>query len=104
MILIVWQFRPAPGREADFETAYGPAGVWASFFRKSAGYRGTELAQDVKDRGRYLTLDRWDSEEAFLAFERAHATEYAAIDRECEPLCAEERFFGRFQWPVAPPG
>jgi len=100
MIVIVWQFRPTPGREADFARVYGPNGVWVSFFRKGAGYRETELLQDVEDGGRFLTLDRWDSEDDFVAFERAHAVEYAAIDRECEALCSEERFLGRFRGPA----
>jgi heme-degrading monooxygenase HmoA len=104
MIVIVWQFRAASGREADFVRAYGPDGVWVAFFRKGSGYRETELVRDLADRGRFLTLDRWDSEDAFLAFGRAHAAEYAAIDRQCEALCAEERLLGRFEWPVALPG
>ena len=103
MTVIVWQFRPVPGREADFVRAYGPDGLWVSFFRKGTGYRGTELVQDLRDRGRFLTLDRWDSEAAFLLFEQEHAAEYAAIDRQCESLCAEERFLGRLEWPPVLP-
>jgi heme-degrading monooxygenase HmoA len=103
LLVIVWQFRSVPGREADFVRAYGPDGLWVSFFRKGAGYRETELLQDRADPVRFLTFDRWDSEDAFLLFEREHAAEYAAIDRQCEPLCTEERFLGRFEWPPVLP-
>ena len=104
MLLIVWQFRPAPGREADFVHAYGTDGPWVALFRKARGYRESVLAQDAFDPGRFLTLDWWDSESSFEAFEREHAPEYAAIDSTCEPLCAEERPLGRFHVPPAAPG
>ena len=68
------------------------------------GYRGTDLAQDLSDPGRFFTLDSWDSEAAFEAFEREHAREYSALDRRCEALCAQESFVGRFRVSPMPPG
>jgi heme-degrading monooxygenase HmoA len=102
VFLIVWQFRPAPDREVEFVRAYGADGAWASLFRKSAGYRETVLAQSASDPRQFLTLDWWDSEASFEAFKDDHGPEYAALDRECEALCAEERPLGRFQVPPIP--
>jgi heme-degrading monooxygenase HmoA len=104
VLLIAWQFRPALGREAEFVVAYGSDGAWASLFRKAEGYRGTTLAQDTSDPGRFLTLDSWDSEAAFEAFEREHAGDYSALDRQCEALCAQESLVGRFRVPPMTPG
>ncbi len=104
MHLIVWQFRPAPGREAEFVETNGAEGAWASLFRRAEGYRGTTLAQDISDPGRFFTLDSWDSEAAFEAFKREYAVEYSALDKRCEALCAQETFVGRFHVPPAPPG
>jgi heme-degrading monooxygenase HmoA len=103
VFLIVWQFRPAPGREADFVRAYGADGPWAVLFRKGEGYRESVLAQDASDPRRFLVLDWWDSESSFEAFESEHGREYAALDESCEALCAEERPLGRFRVPPAPP-
>jgi hypothetical protein len=88
---IVWEFLPAPGREREFVAAYGEGGAWVALFRRGAGYLGTEL-RPVADRpGWYRTIDRWASAEAYAAFRDAFAAEYAAIDRACEALTAEER-------------
>lgn len=51
----------------------------------------------MKDPARYLTLDFWESREAYDAFRAQHAAEYAAIDRECEALTAEEKALGNFE-------
>ena len=99
MLLIVWQFRPAPGREAEFRRAYGSDGPWVSLFRKAEGYRESTLAQDTSDPDRFLVLDSWDSEPSFAAFERDHGQEYADLDEKCAALCAEERLVGRFRVP-----
>lgn len=96
MIVIVWEFRVQPGRAAGFERAYGSEGDWALLFRRSPGYRGTELLRDPEDPDRYLTLDRWEDASDFDAFKAAHGDEYRALDAACEPLCSEERLIGRF--------
>ncbi len=61
------------------------------------GFVATELNRDLKDPARYLTLDFWESREAYDAFRAQHAAEYAAIDRECEALTAEEKALGAFE-------
>jgi hypothetical protein len=55
--LVAWQFRPKRGAERQFEAAYGPHGVWAKFFMRGEGFIATELNHDLRDPGRYLTLD-----------------------------------------------
>jgi heme-degrading monooxygenase HmoA len=94
--VVIWQFRPLAGAERRFEEAYGPNGAWARLFAGGEGFLRTELHRDLKDPGRYLTLDVWISKEAYGAFRAKHAAEYAAIDRECEILTAEETPLGEF--------
>ena len=60
----------------EFEQVYGPEGSWSEFFRRGAGYVGTELLRDVEVPGRYLVLDRWESREAYQAFVEANREEY----------------------------
>ncbi len=48
------------------------------------------LIRDVSRRGRYLTVDRWATAEAFDVFRRTHAAEYEALDARCEPWTETE--------------
>jgi len=38
MLVRVWEYEVAPGREAEFEQLYGSAGAWAQLFARSAGH------------------------------------------------------------------
>ena len=96
MYTILWEFRPAAGKEKAFESAYGPDGVWPPFFAKGDGYVGTELLTDVERPGRYVTIDRWQSREHYETFNREHAAEYAEIDKRCEALTESEDQIGSF--------
>ena len=95
--LRVWQFRAAPGRDAEFEAAYGPGGAWARFFRLGDGYLGTELLRPAVDAGPWLTIDRWHTEADWQRFLDAHGDAYRELDRRLQPLCAEEAEIGDFE-------
>ena len=95
--LILWEFRPRPGSEREFEIAYGPRGEWAALFAKGEGYLGTQLFRDLQDSSRYLTLDRWLSRDAFETFRRLHSQAYEALDRRFEELTAHEAALGSFE-------
>src|SRR2546422_5287121 len=95
--LILWEFRPRPGKEPELETAYGPGGDWARLFRRSGEYLGTHLLRDVGDPCRYFTLDRWTSRGAFEDFRRFHRSDYLELDRRCERLTEHEAHLGAFE-------
>ena|ERR1700742_4430890 len=94
--VIVWEFRVRPDREAEFEEKYGPEGLWARLFRKSADYERTELVRDVAIKGRFLTLDYWQTEEAFHEFKQRNLAEYERLDKEFEGLTEQETRLGAF--------
>jgi len=96
MFVILWQFDIAEDKIAAFEAAYGSQGSWAALFAQSPEYAGTELLKDAYVPGRYLTMDRWTSEEAFRAFRKAHDAEYEVLDRACDSLTASESRIGAF--------
>jgi heme-degrading monooxygenase HmoA len=96
MFVVVWQFEIVEEKIAEFEAAYGPAGPWATLFRTSPDYMGTELLRDAFIPGNYLTIDRWTSEEAFRAFRKDHDPEYEALDRSCDPLTCRETRIGAY--------
>ena len=96
MHVIVWAFEVKPSCEQQFERAYGPHGDWARFFELGAGYLGTELLRAPGER-RYLTIDRWQTREAYEAFRAAQLADYEKIDRGFERLTEREEQIGAFE-------
>ncbi len=94
--ITIWEFTVPAEHAAAFVAAYGPAGTWAQLFRKSAGYRGTDLFRDRANPERYVTVDFWTSPQAWEAFKAEFGEEYAALDRACERLTSAERALGSF--------
>jgi heme-degrading monooxygenase HmoA len=92
----IWRYRLHPGVERQFEDAYGPSGTWVRLFRSGVGYLGTELLRDAVTPGMYLTMDRWESVDAWTAFLATHRAEYDALDRACESLTAGEESLGDY--------
>jgi heme-degrading monooxygenase HmoA len=89
-------------RDIDaFAEAYGPDGDWAQFFRRGAGYIGTELLHDVELPTRYLVIDRWESAEAYNAFATEQRDEYMRRVDDTRFLYEQELRFGTFAnvWP-----
>ncbi len=99
----LWEFTVLPARRAEFESQYGPEGRWAMLFRQAPGFLGTELLRDRMDPRRYLTIDRWESADAYRDFRRRHAAEYERLDREFERLTTREAPLGEYA-PAGEPG
>jgi heme-degrading monooxygenase HmoA len=81
----------------EFEAESGPSGGWSELFARAPGYLGSELLRDRATPGRYLVLDRWESDAARDAFLQRWAGVYAAHSQECERLYASEVDLGRFR-------
>ena len=79
---------------AEFERIYGQDGQWAELFRRSSEYLGTELVRDVGRSGKYLTIDRWTSREAFQRFKQQYGMEYAELDKTCRRLTSPRPWWG----------
>ncbi len=97
MFLALWEFEVKPGSEELFEKVYGPDGAWVKLFVQDSQYRGTRLVKDVEREGVYLTLDFWETREAYEKFKKENSAEYDRIDRECEEMTAGEKRLGEFQ-------
>jgi quinol monooxygenase YgiN len=97
MIVIFWEFRVIPGKEAEFERHYGPEGTWVQLFRHSPAFVETELLRDPEQPGRYLTIDRWKDMASLDAFREKFATEYKRIDAQMESLTRNETKLGVFE-------
>jgi quinol monooxygenase YgiN len=97
LFIRIWQFRVASDKADEFREAYGPEGAWAALFRRETGFLGTELLQSATHPNVFLTIDSWDSPEAWAAFLRTWGDDYLALDRRCENLAVTESEIGTFQ-------
>jgi heme-degrading monooxygenase HmoA len=91
LFLTLWEFEVKSGCEELFEQAYGPEGRWVGLFRRDARYRGTRLLRDLGRERVYVTMDSWESREAYEEFRQQWAAEYAEVDKQCDPLTVGER-------------
>jgi heme-degrading monooxygenase HmoA len=96
MYIVIWRYRVDPVQQAKFVKAYGPKGDWARFFGGAKDYLGTELLADDERPGEYVTIDRWESEEAYSAFLSEHETDYDRLDRRFEALTMSEQRIGAY--------
>jgi heme-degrading monooxygenase HmoA len=96
VIAILWEYSVPHENLAEFERHYDSSGTWVIFFRKAAAYHGTVLLRDPETPGRYMTLDHWDSLDAYQSFSAEHEAEYRRIDAMCATLTDSERRLGLF--------
>lgn len=92
----MWEFLVRPERAREFEDAYGPNGLWVHLFRRGHGYVRTELHRDRRRANRYVTIDYWESVEAWEAFRASESAAFEAVDLACRELTLEEREIGAF--------
>ena len=102
MYIRIWQFRVPSEKADEFREIYGPDGEWARLFSRETGFLGTELLHSTTHPNIFLTIDRWDSAEAWAAFLRAWGDEYAALDHRCLQLTITEGEIGSFEASARP--
>ena len=96
MYLVIWEYRVKREKLSEFEATYSPDGAWAKLFEKEPGYLGTTFLRDSRDPRRYLTIDRWSSQEAYENFLNKREKEYQALDADCEELTEHESALGKW--------
>ena len=94
MYRLVWEFDAKPERVADFEKVYAIDGRWATFFKQSPDYLGTELYKNVTNPTRFVAVDTWRSRVAYEAFRKTKSADYSKLDDWCRQLLAHERMLG----------
>jgi len=87
----VWEYEVPDDRAAAFAVAYAPDGAWGQLFGRAAGFLGTELYRDAARGDRYLTIDRWQTEQDWRSFRRAFGSAYESLDAQLEGLAVAER-------------
>lgn len=93
---IVWTYTVRPGQADAFAEAYGAAGPWAQLFMGAEGYLGAELMQCDERPDEFITIDRWESRDAFVAFMGENADAYHELDEQFSHLTLIETRLGAF--------
>jgi hypothetical protein len=86
MFVALWEYEVKPGGEERFEKAYGPEGDWVRLFRSDSRYHETRLVRDSFRRGVYLTMDFWQSREAYEMVQRNSQWRATSFFGWCLPL------------------
>jgi len=69
LFVTLWEYEVKRGSEELFEKAYGPDGDWVRLFRRDKRYRGTGLLRDAGRDRVDVTIDMWESREAYEEFQ-----------------------------------
>jgi heme-degrading monooxygenase HmoA len=91
MLIRVWQYDVRADGLARFEAAYRGDGDWAALFGQNRGFVGVDLYASVDTPGRYLTVDRFESSDAWNEFLGRHRAAYDELDARMQELTVDER-------------
>ena len=94
MHVVIWEYHVRPAESERFEALYGAQGEWVALFRCWPGYRSTELLRGDGDR--YVTIDRWNSQDEYERFQQQARADYARLDALGDALTVDERRIGAF--------
>jgi heme-degrading monooxygenase HmoA len=97
MIEVFFRYRVHPAQARSFEHAYGREGPWVRLFSKHPGYVRTRLFRHKDDPHIYLTIDVWESKEAYDEFRSEHADAYRRLDNQLVMLRLEELLLGYYE-------
>jgi heme-degrading monooxygenase HmoA len=86
----VWRYRVDQDRRAEFEREYGSEGAWAALFATAEGFVETTLYRDTQSPTRYLSVDRFASEQAWQRFRSDNDAEYRALGERLQHLTLEQ--------------
>jgi hypothetical protein len=97
MFVALWEYEVKLGCQERFEKTYGPDGEWARLFRGDSKYSETRLLRDVFKPTTYVTLDFWNSRQAYEGFMASHKLKYQNLDALGEELTIKEHRIGWYE-------
>ena len=99
MIEVFFRYRVHPAQIRAFEHAYGANGEWVRLFSRHPGFKRTRLFRHQSDPQIYITIDVWESKDAYDAFRADNADEYNRLDAQFAMLKLEEHLLGYYEGP-----
>jgi heme-degrading monooxygenase HmoA len=99
VIEVFFRYRVHPQQVRAFEHAYGPQGPWSKLFSRDPAFRRTRLFRHKSEVNVYITVDVWDSKDAYDAFRSENSTAYNRLDAQLSMLKLEELLLGYYEGP-----
>jgi heme-degrading monooxygenase HmoA len=99
VIEVFYRYRVHPQQVRAFEHAYGQNGPWVQLFARHPAYRRTRLFRHKTDPHIYVTVDVWETKEAYDDFRAQNADEYNRLDAQLAMLKLEEHLLGYYEGP-----
>jgi len=97
MIEVYFRYRVHPAQARAFEHAYGADGPWVALFKRHEGFIRTRIFRQKADAHIYVTIDAWESKEAYDEFRSENADEYRRLDTQLAMLKLEEHLLGYYE-------
>lgn len=97
MYIVIWEYEVHEDHLRDFLKSYGKDGVWYKFFQRDDNYLGTDLYRKTGTSIKFVTIDKWVNEIAYLKFKEEYRKEYERIDERFKEITLSEVFIGGFQ-------
>lgn len=91
MYRVIWEYKVKPKAISKFEVMYGSKGEWVKFFKASKAYQGSELLLDDESELIYITMDFWESEEAYNDFLKANKEKFEILNQKGKAFTKSEK-------------
>jgi heme-degrading monooxygenase HmoA len=92
----IWEYKVNFNFINEFERHYNSQGSWVKLFKKANGYIETHFFKDKTEINRYVTVDYWESYEAYKTFREKFSFQFDELDNKCEQYTIKENKIGDF--------
>ena len=97
MVQLVWEFIARKTKSQNSSATMRAMDTGRNCLSAALDFDGTALLRDMERRGRYLTVDSWESAGAHHAMRAEFSREYEQLDRDCEDFTERESHLGDFE-------
>ena len=97
MFQTIWEYDVFSEHVLNFKQAYCSDGDWVKLFQKADGFIETVLIEDINNKTKFITIDKWNSSESYNTFKANFKSEYTKMDTVFESFTKSENHIGSFK-------
>ena len=97
MYSVIWQYQVKVGAEENFKALYNSNGEWVQWFKESPHFIRTDLMRSSESSDVFVTVDWWESKEAYEKFYNSNPKRREAIDSKGENYTLQEKRIGSYE-------
>ena len=92
----IWEYKAKNNSIKEFEEFYNSQGTWVELFKLANGYIKTDFFKDKIEHNRFITVDYWESYEAYDQFRIDFDEKFQELDQKCAHYTLGEKKMGEF--------